>query len=149
MRVFLNGKFDLLTPAHYNLLQYARDEAGVNGQVMVAIDTDDRIAKTDPMLPIFPLHRRMEHLKMLQYMGQPLIDQVTIFQTDEDLIQIIQTWKPDWMVKGEDWMDKPVIGMGLVKIKWYPLHMGGMPLKVSSSDFIKAILQNYHDKRGI
>ena len=151
MRVFLNGKFDLLTPAHYNLLNYARMYAGIEGQIMVAIDTDARIAESDPMLPVFHMEQRIRHLKMLTWRNGPMVDQVAVFEDDQGLRDCIQAFKPQYMVKGADWKGKPVIGEDLVpEIIWYPLITDEHFLKVSSSDFIKTILNHYtDDKRGI
>ena len=42
------------------------------------------------------------------------VDYVVVFHSDEELKQIIKEWKPDIMVKGSDYIGKPIVGEELV-----------------------------------
>ena len=143
-RVVVNGKFDILTVAHFNLINHARRYAGFGGEVMVAIDTDKRIQKSDPRLPIFSQDIRIINLKVLRLLDVPMVNKVTLFDTDDDLIQILKAFKPDYMVKGEDWFGKPIVGSELmIPMIWFPVEKNGISEKISSSSIIKTILENY------
>lgn len=140
----VNGKFDILTPAHFALLNHARRYAGLDGAVIVAIDSDERIQKNDPLMPIFDEVTRGIHLRMLKCLDVYLVDHVFYFNTDQGLIDIIKSWRPDYMIKGSDWQGKPVIGSDLVQIIWYPVEKDGISEKTSSSDIINIIKERFN-----
>ena len=101
-RVFVNGTFDILHPGHVKLLQYA---AGL-GNLLVAIDTDRRVRQLKgPGRPFFNQDERKLMLQSLR-----CVSEVRLFDTDEDLEYLIQTYEPDIMVKGSDYRGRPIIG---------------------------------------
>jgi D-beta-D-heptose 7-phosphate kinase/D-beta-D-heptose 1-phosphate adenosyltransferase len=101
-KVFVNGTFDVLHPGHVLLLQYA---AGL-GSVTVAIDTDRRVAELKGTgRPFFNQDARCQMLQGLRY-----VDHVCTFDTDQELEHIIQTIRPDIMVKGSDYRGRAIIG---------------------------------------
>jgi rfaE bifunctional protein nucleotidyltransferase chain/domain len=102
-KIFVNGSFDLLHTGHLNLLFYAKS---LGDYLHVAIDTDDRITKNKGLdRPINPLHVRKAIMESLIP-----VDSVSAFSTDDDLINTIKNFSPDIMVKGSDWLGKPIIG---------------------------------------
>lgn len=113
-RVIVNGCFDILHSGHLRLLKAAKSI----GVVCVAIDSDDRVKSTKGIgRPINNCFKRVEMLEALRY-----VDYAVVFHSDEELIQIIKEWKPDFMVKGADYMGKPIIGENLVsKVIFIPL----------------------------
>jgi rfaE bifunctional protein nucleotidyltransferase chain/domain len=101
-RVFVNGTFDILHPGHLKLLQYA---AGL-GNLLVAIDTDRRVRQLKgPGRPFFNQDERKLMLQSLR-----CVSEVRLFDTDEDLEYLMQTYEPDIMVKGSDYRGRPIIG---------------------------------------
>jgi D-beta-D-heptose 7-phosphate kinase/D-beta-D-heptose 1-phosphate adenosyltransferase len=103
MRVFVNGSFDLLHTGHLELLFYAKS---LGKHLHVAIDTDDRIAAHKGIdRPVNPLYIRKAVIKALKP-----VDTVSVFKTDEELINTIRAYSPNIMVKGSDWRGKPIIG---------------------------------------
>ena len=113
IRVFVNGSFDLLHTGHLDLLWHAKN---LGDHLLVAIDSDERIKKNKGQeRPFNPLHIRkaiMENLRM--------VNSVAVFDTDEDLINIIRKFEPDIMVKGSDWRGGEIIGGDYCKeIRYY------------------------------
>ena len=103
MKIFVNGTFDVLHPGHVALLNYARD-LGVH--LLVAIDSDRRVRELKgPGRPFFNQTDRKFVLNSLQ-----CVDRVEIFDTDDELEHIIKVYEPDIMVKGSDYVNKPIIG---------------------------------------
>ena len=101
-QVFVNGCFDILHSGHIKLLRTAKKF----GHVLVAIDSDNRVKLLKGNnRPINTAYKRFEMLMSLKY-----VDNVVIFNSDEDLEQIIKTYAPDVMVKGADYEGKPIIG---------------------------------------
>jgi rfaE bifunctional protein nucleotidyltransferase chain/domain len=103
MRIFVNGSFDLLHTGHLDMLFFAK---GLGSHLHVAIDSDARIASQKGFdRPVNPLHIRKAVMESLKP-----VDTVSVFGTDNDLINTIRAYSPDIMVKGSDWRGKHVIG---------------------------------------
>jgi D-beta-D-heptose 7-phosphate kinase/D-beta-D-heptose 1-phosphate adenosyltransferase len=106
-RVFVNGTFDVLHLGHLAMLNYAKT---LGDHLVVAIDSDERVKRLKgPSRPINNVNERKVMLENLK-----AVDQVEIFDTDEDLINIIKTC--DIMVKGGDYKTLPVIGKEYVTV---------------------------------
>lgn len=103
VKVFVNGTFDLLHTGHLDLLNYAK---GLGDTLTVAIDSDERVSKKKgPERPINNQVTRKIILKNLK-----AVDDVEIFHTDDELVQLVQKHSPDIMIVGSDWKGKTVIG---------------------------------------
>lgn len=102
-KVFVNGSFDLLHTGHLDMLFYAKT---LGDHLHVAIDTDKRIAEHKGLdRPVNPLHIRKAIMQSLKP-----VNSVSVFESDEELINTIREYSPDIMVKGSDWRGKQVIG---------------------------------------
>jgi len=107
VKVWVNGSFDVLHIGHIRLLEYA----STLGSVKVGIDTDKRIKKfKGENRPFNLLSDRAEFLCSIKY-----INSVDVFDTDEQLINIIKQYQPDYMVIGSDYKGKPIIGVEYIK----------------------------------
>jgi D-beta-D-heptose 7-phosphate kinase/D-beta-D-heptose 1-phosphate adenosyltransferase len=103
MKIWMNGCFDILHHGHFRMIEYA---ASLGNKLIIGIDTDNRIKqmKGDDR----PYHTTAERLFNLKSIKG--VSDVCIFNTDDDLIRLIQKYKPDIFVIGSDYKDKPIIG---------------------------------------
>ena len=123
--IWLNGCFDVLHMGHIKLFQRAR-QMGL--PVIVGIDTDDRIqSMKGEGRPINNLQHRVEFLRAIKY-----IDAVVSFSSDDELIEIIKEHAPKYMLIGDDYKDKDIIGKEFIKEIIYVKRYG----ELSSSDII-------------
>lgn len=94
--IMVNGTFDILHRGHIELLNYAR---GLGDFLLIAIDTDRRVKELKgETRPINIQEDRKYHLENLK-----AVDRVVFFDTTEELVSIIEKYKPDVYVKGSDW----------------------------------------------
>ena len=108
MKIFVNGTFDVLHPGHLDLLNYAKS---LGDFLLVAIDSDDRVAsKKGADRPFNPQYHRQKLLENLK-----AVDEVVVFDSDQELTQTVKTLRPDIMVVGSDYQDKTVIGSEYAK----------------------------------
>lgn len=99
----MNGTFDLLHAGHVYLLEQAKL---MGDHLLVATDSDRRISEIKGQnRPIYSLQARLSLLRALR-----TVDQVEVFDSDQELHDIIQRYQPHVMVKGSDWQGKDVIG---------------------------------------
>jgi D-beta-D-heptose 7-phosphate kinase/D-beta-D-heptose 1-phosphate adenosyltransferase len=102
VRVWVNGSFDVLHIGHIKLLKYAFSL----GEVFVGIDSDRRIKQLKGNnRPFNSEQDRLDFLSSIKY-----ISKTSIFNSDEELIHLIQMYQPDYMVIGSDYKNKPIIG---------------------------------------
>lgn len=96
MKVMVNGTFDILHRGHIELLNYAKS---LGDQLLVAIDTDRRVKELKGQnRPV----NNQDDRKFFLYNLKP-VDIVMLFDSKEDLINIMKEYKPDIYVKGGDW----------------------------------------------
>ena len=124
-QIWINGVFDVLHMGHIKLFQRAR-QMGL--PVMVGIDTDARVKQLKGInRPINPLHDRIEFLKAIKY-----IDGIQSFSTDGELSSIISKHSPRYMLIGEEYLGKVIVGKEFVKEIIYMKQYGDL----SSSNII-------------
>ena len=101
--IWVNGCFDVLHRGHIELFKYAKS---LGGKLYVGIDSDKKVKldKGDSR-PINNAKDRKFTLESIKY-----IEEVIIFNTTEDLEEVISLIQPDIMVIGSDWKEKTVIG---------------------------------------
>jgi rfaE bifunctional protein nucleotidyltransferase chain/domain len=112
-KIVVNGTFDILHPGHVAMLNYAKS-LGV--YLLVLIDSDRRIRELKGNnRPVNNQRDRQFLLKNLK-----AVNDVWIFDSDEELVEKIKLSSPDIMVKGSDYIDRPILGQELVKkIEFY------------------------------
>jgi rfaE bifunctional protein nucleotidyltransferase chain/domain len=103
VNIFVNGTFDILHRGHLKMLEYA---ASLGNHLLVAIDTDRRVRELKG--PTRPINNQEDRRFMLSRLKG--INEVRLFDSDDELEHIIQVYQPDVMVKGSDYRDKPIIG---------------------------------------
>lgn len=92
----VNGTFDILHRGHIEMLNYAKS---LGDFLLIAIDTDGRVKQLKGQdRPINNQEDRKYHLENLKS-----VDRVVFFDSKEELISIMEKYKPDVYVKGSDW----------------------------------------------
>jgi D-beta-D-heptose 7-phosphate kinase/D-beta-D-heptose 1-phosphate adenosyltransferase len=113
MKIFVNGTFDILHRGHIEMLEYAKSQGNY---LLVAIDTDSRVQELKG--PDRPINNQFDRQYVLKNLKS--VDDVWFFNSDEELEYILETYRPDIMIKGSDYKDKPILGSHLCKeIKFY------------------------------
>jgi len=94
-KIFVNGTFDIIHVGHIDLLNYAKS---LGDYLLVAIDTDMRVREKKG--PHRPINNGIERKYLLETLKP--VDEVRFFGSDGDLIYILEEYKPDIIVKGDD-----------------------------------------------
>jgi D-beta-D-heptose 7-phosphate kinase/D-beta-D-heptose 1-phosphate adenosyltransferase len=105
--VFTNGCFDVL---HYGHVRYL-DEAKAKGNILiVGLNSDRSVRKLKGKnRPINPQSERAGVLAALES-----VDYIVLFDEDTP-IRLIETLRPDVLVKGGDWSKKKIVGADIVR----------------------------------
>jgi rfaE bifunctional protein nucleotidyltransferase chain/domain len=100
--VFTNGCFDIIHPGH---VAYLEDAAACGDLLVVGINTDKSVKRLKGSeRPINP-----EGDRALLLAGLGSVDFVTLFAEDTPL-ELINTLRPDVLVKGGDWPVEQIVG---------------------------------------
>ncbi len=106
--VWTNGCFDVLHRGHFEMLKYAKS---LGDKLIVGVDTDYKVSKDKgPDRPYNHQEDRKFALESIKY-----VDEVLLFDSAEELENLIKLNNPDIMVIGSDWKDKKVVGQNHAK----------------------------------
>jgi D-beta-D-heptose 7-phosphate kinase/D-beta-D-heptose 1-phosphate adenosyltransferase len=112
---FTNGCFDVLHAGHVQYLQEARAQADV---LVVGVNGDSGVRNLKgPTRPIHPLESRVLVLAGLQ-----AVDYVVAFDEATPLL-LIETIRPDVLVKGADYRREDVVGAAFVESYGGRVHL--------------------------
>jgi len=133
--VFTNGCFDILHVGHVRYLAAARSEGDL---LVVGLNSDAsvRSIKGDRR-PLVNQDQRAEVLASLVY-----VDYVVIFD-EPDPLRMIQTLKPDILVKGADWEEENIVGAEFVKSIGGKIIRAKLVPEVSTTRIIDRIVRRF------
>lgn len=130
MNIWTNGCFDILHTGHIDLLWYAkmyypRPLVGKlpkdYNKLYVGIDSDERVKRLKGnKRPINDINTRLTIMQNLR-----MVDEVFIFDSDNELRELIKKWDIDYMIIGDQYKDKEVIGRenARIGVVFYPVDM--------------------------
>jgi glycerol-3-phosphate cytidylyltransferase len=99
---FTAGNFDLLHPGYIYTFEEAKRHCD---KFMVFLQRDPSETRYTKYKPVIPLYERYKTLMAISY-----VNEVYMYQTEEDLYNLIKFWKPDVRILGEDYIGKPFTG---------------------------------------
>lgn len=105
------SSFDLLHAGHMLMLKDARSKCT---HLIAALQTDPTTDRPEKNRPIQSLEERRTVLE-----GNRYIDEILIYDTEEDLKSLLIKIKPDIRILGTDWRDKNYTGKGIAKEEYF------------------------------
>jgi len=99
---FTAGNFDLLHPGYIYTFEEAKRHCD---KFLVFLQRDPSATRYTKYKPVIPLYERYRTLMAIKY-----IDDVYIYQTEEELYELIKFWKPQVRILGEDYIGKTFTG---------------------------------------
>ena len=99
---FTAGNFDLLHPGYIYTFEEAKRHCD---RFLVFLQRDPSATRYTKYKPVIPLYERYKTLMAIKY-----IDDVYMYQTEEELYELIKFWKPQVRILGEDYIGKPFTG---------------------------------------
>ena len=95
---FTAGNFDLLHPGYIKCFKWAKKHCD---KFIIFLQKDPSATRFTKYKPVIPMWDRYEALMSIEY-----IDDVYLYQTEEELYELIKFWKPDVRILGEDYIGK-------------------------------------------
>ncbi len=95
---FTAGNFDLLHPGYIKCFREAKRHCD---KFIIFLQKDPSLHRKSKYKPVVDLDDRYEALMSIKY-----IDEVYIYQTEEELYDLIKFFKPDVRILGEDYIGR-------------------------------------------
>lgn len=96
------GNFDLLHPGYILTFEEAKQHCD---KFVVFLQRDPSLHRKSKYKPVIPPYDRYKALMAIKY-----IDEVYMYQTEEELYELIKWLQPDVRILGEDYIGKPFTG---------------------------------------
>jgi glycerol-3-phosphate cytidylyltransferase len=122
LKVYTGGTFDLFHSGHVNFLKRCQQISGVNGQVVVALNTDEFIYDYKKKKPVLTFDQRKDVLESCRFVNQVVPNvggsdsKKTIEMVDSvDVIAIGSDWaRKDYYAQmqfDQNWLDEKNISL--------------------------------------
>jgi glycerol-3-phosphate cytidylyltransferase len=110
---FIASSFDLIHPGYIRLLADAKT---VCDFLVCAVHEDPSLERQHKNRPIMSVTERVEIVAAIKY-----VDRVVTYQTENDLVKLLEEISPNVMVIGSEYRDTEVTGGKLpgIKIHWH------------------------------
>lgn len=102
---FTAGNFDILHPGYIYTFEEAKKHCD---RFIVFLQKDPSLHRKSKYKPVISLHERYKTLMAIKY-----IDEVYIYQTEDELLKLINEFKPDIRILGEDYIGENFTGKEL------------------------------------
>lgn len=103
MRIgFTCSTFDLFHAGHIMMLKEAKNQCDY---LIVGLQTDPTLDRAEKNKPVQSVFERFIQLDACKY-----VDEVIVYATEKDLLDILQSYDIDVRIIGEEYMDKPFTG---------------------------------------
>ena len=99
---FTAGNFDLLHPGYIYTFEEAKKHCDT---FIVFLQKDPSLHRKSKYKPVIPLYERYKTLMAIKY-----IDEVVTYQTEEELLNLIEFYKPNLRILGDDYIGKRFTG---------------------------------------
>ena len=99
---FTCSTFDLFHAGHIMMLKEAKEHCDY---LIVGLQTDPTIDRAEKNKPVQSVFERYVQLEACKY-----VDEVVVYATEKDLLDILQSYEIDVRIIGEEYMDKSFTG---------------------------------------
>ena len=102
---FTCGAFDVLHTGHVLMLEEAKS---VCDYLIVGVQSDPNIDRSSKNKPVQSYDERIITVQAIKY-----VDEIVLYNTEDDLVNLLKRLKPDIRILGADWQGKKYTGWEL------------------------------------
>ena len=132
---FTAGNFDLLHPGYIYTFEAAKENCDY---FIVFLQRDPSLTRFTKYKPVVPLYERYKVLMSIKY-----IDEVVCYDDEDDLLRLIEFYKPDVRILGDDYIGKRFTGDHLpIDVVYTTRAHGWSTTKIKDLITIQTLKQN-------
>jgi len=128
---FTCSAFDLLHAGHVQMLREAKEQCDY---LLVGLHIDPGMDRLEKNKPIQSVVERYTQLKAVSY-----VDEIIPYETEEDLKDILEMYRIDVRILGEEYRNSDFTGSQICKSLGIHIHYNKRSHRYSSSDLRKRI----------
>lgn len=128
---FTASAFDLLHAGHILMLEEAKR---VCDHLVVALQADPSIDRPNKRRPVQSLVERQIQLKAVKY-----VDEIVVYETEDDLLDLLQTLPIDIRIVGEDYAGRDFTGRDYCLSHGIEIYYNSRKHDFSSTELIERI----------
>jgi glycerol-3-phosphate cytidylyltransferase len=134
--------FDLLHAGHIGMLREAKANCDY---LIVGLQTDPTLDRpTEKNKPVQTLVERYAQLNALKF-----VDEIVPYQTEEDVIDILELFQIDVRFLGEEYREKDFSGKDVCRKRGIELHFNKRDHRFSSSDLRRRVVDAEKESKSI
>ena len=122
---FTCSTFDLLHSGHISMLREAKETCDY---LIVGLQTDPSIDRKSKNAPVQTIVERYVQLSAVKY-----VDEIIVYNTEQDLEDILEMFHIDVRILGEEYKDKDFTGKDICKRRDIQLYFNKRDHRFSSS----------------
>ena len=130
---FTCSTFDLLHAGHVQML---RDAKAVCDYLIVGLQVDPSVDRKNKNSPIQTLVERYAQLKAVSY-----VDEIIPYQSEEEVIDILQMYDIDIRILGVEYREKNFTGKDVCQKQNIKLHFNRRDHRFSTSDLRNRVIE--------
>ena len=131
--------FDLLHAGHIGMLREAKANCDY---LIVGLQSDPTIDRPDTKnKPVQTMVERYAQLNALKF-----VDEIVPYQTEQDVIDILELFQLNVRFLGDEYMTKDFTGKDICQRRGIDLHFNKRDHRFSSSDLRKRVCDREHQK---
>lgn len=135
MRVgFTASAFDLLHAGHVQMLREAKEQCDY---LICGLQLDPSLDRRDKNSPVQSIVERYTQLKGVKY-----VDEIIPYATERDLEDILNLYRIDVRILGEEYREKEFTGRDICKKRGIDLYFNKRDHRFSSSDLRKRVVES-------
>ncbi len=123
--------FDLLHAGHIKMLEDAKEQCDY---LICGLQTDPTLDRPEKNQPIQSVVERYIQLKGCKY-----VDEIVPYATEQDLVDVLQSFKIDVRILGDEYKNKQFTGRDYCEEKGIELFYNKREHRFSSSDLRKEV----------
>ena len=131
--------FDLLHAGHIKMLEEAKRQCDY---LIAALQTDPTIDRPEKNRPTQSVVERYIQLKGCKY-----VDEIVPYATEQDLEDILRSFKIDVRIIGDEYQDENFTGRSYCEEKGIALHFNTRDHRFSSSSLRKEVTEKENSKK--
>jgi len=131
---FTASAFDLLHAGHIAMLREAKDQCDY---LICGLQIDPSLDRSKKNIPIQTIVERYSQLSAIKY-----VDEILVYATEQDLIDILTMYKIDVRILGVEYKDKDFTGRDLCDTLNVDLYFNNRNHRFSTRDLRRRVIKN-------
>ena len=129
---FTASTFDLLHAGHVMMLREAKEQCDY---LICGLQIDPAVDRPEKNSPIQSIVERYTQLSAIKY-----VDEIVVYSTERDLLDILEMYKIDVRILGDEYKDKDFTGREVCDRLNIDLHFNNRDHRFSSSNLRQSVV---------